>query len=59
MLGRKVELTRRTTDGLNGLTVGEKLSHVFYDGAYLGVSLLFVEPKKGKSNTESLFANKQ
>ena len=47
ILGRKVELTRRTADKLKGLTVGEKLSYVFYDGTYLGVSLLFVEPKKG------------
>ena len=47
ILGRKVELTRRTADKLKGLTIGEKLSYVFYDGTYLGVSLLFVEPKKG------------
>ena len=47
ILGRKVELTRRTADKLKGLTIGEKLSYVFYDGIYLGVSLLFVEPKKG------------
>ena len=47
ILGRKVELARRTADKLKGLTIGEKLSYVFYDGIYLGVSLLFVEPKKG------------
>ncbi len=47
ILGRKVDLTRRTADALKGLTVGEKLSYVFYDGTYLGASMLFVEPKKG------------
>ena len=47
ILGRKVELTRRTADALKGLAVGEKLSYVFYDGTYLGASMLFVKPKKG------------
>ncbi len=47
ILGRKVELARRASAALKGLTVGEKLSYVFYDGTYLGASMLFVEPKKG------------
>jgi len=46
IFGRKVELTRRIPDKMKGLTVGEKLSYVFYDGTYLGISMLFVEPKK-------------
>lgn len=47
ILGRKVELEPRTKDRLKGITVGEKLSYSFYDGIYQGMSLLFVEPKKG------------
>ncbi len=47
ILGRKVELARRASAALKGLTVGEKLSYAFYDGTYLGASMLFVEPKKG------------
>ncbi len=47
ILGRKVDLKRRASDALKGLTVGEKLSYVIYDGNYLGASMLFVEPKKG------------
>ena len=47
ILGRKVELVRRASAALKGLTVGEKLSYVFYDVTYLGASMLFVEPKKG------------
>ena len=47
ILGRKVELIRRTSNQLHGLNVGEKLSYEFYDGTYLGATMLFVEPKKG------------
>ncbi len=46
ILGRKVELEKRTADKLKGLSVGEKLSYVLYDGTYLNVQMLFVEPKK-------------
>lgn len=47
ILGRDVGLLRRAGDKLQGLNVGEKLSYVFYDGSYLGVPMLFAEPKKG------------
>jgi len=47
ILGRKVEVALRTKDRLKGVTVGEKLSYTFYDGIYQGMSLLFVESKKG------------
>ena len=47
ILGRRLEIEPRNKDRLKGITVGEKLSFNFYDGTYQGMSLLFVEPKKG------------
>ncbi len=47
ILGRRVDVALRTKDRLKGVTVGEKLSYTFYDGTYQGVSMLFVEPRKG------------
>ncbi|MGM9777710.1 MAG: hypothetical protein ACI3ZD_05185, partial [Prevotella sp.] len=47
ILGRHFEVKPRAKESLKGITVGEKLSYSFYDGTYQGMSLLFVEPKKG------------
>lgn len=46
ILGRNIGLVKRSKDKLQGLNVGERLSYVFYDGTYLGATMLFVEPKK-------------
>jgi hypothetical protein len=47
ILGRRFEVEPRAKESLKGITVGEKLSYRFYDDTYQGMSLLFVEPKKG------------
>ncbi len=46
-MGSKLEMTPRQNDSLKGVSVGEKISFLFYDGAYVGRNMLFVEPKKG------------
>ena len=45
ILGRKIEVTQK--ENLKGVSIGEKLSYVFYDGIYQNVNLLFLEPRKG------------
>ena len=47
VLGRRIQISTRPKEQLKGLTVGETLSYNYYDGVYQGVSLLFVEPRKG------------
>jgi hypothetical protein len=47
ILGRPVELKPRGKSELKGVTVGDLLSYLFYDGEYLGVPIIFIEPKKG------------
>ncbi|MGN0222833.1 MAG: hypothetical protein ACI4AM_02275, partial [Muribaculaceae bacterium] len=47
ILGRKIRIEARTKDMLKGVTLGEHLAYQFYDGAYQGVSMLFVQPKRG------------
>lgn len=47
ILGKKVEIQLRANERLKGISVGERLSYNFYDGTLQGMSLLFVEPKKG------------
>lgn len=47
ILGRTIELKPKGKSELNGVTIGDSLSYSFYDGVYLGVALIFIEPKKG------------
>lgn len=42
-----MEIQLRANERLKGISVGERLSYNFYDGTLQGMSLLFVEPKKG------------
>lgn len=46
ILGRSIGLQERTKGQLKGITIGDSLSYRFYDGEYLGVKILFLEPKK-------------
>ncbi len=50
ILGKPLELVKRTADRLRGINMGEKLSFDFYDGLFKGVEMLFVKPK-GKNPT--------
>lgn len=46
ILGRNITLRVRTKAKLKGINVGESLSYRFYDGEYLGVGIVFVQPKQ-------------
>lgn len=48
--GLIIPLMKRSSDKLEGINMGEKLSFDFYDGAFKGVDMLFVKPK-GKNPT--------
>lgn len=48
--GLAIPLVRRSSDTLEGINIGEKLSFDFYDGIFKGVDMLFVKPK-GKNPT--------
>lgn len=50
ILGRSIHLRHKSKEELKQLTVGTKLSYIFYDGEVLGVPLIFLEPK-GKNPT--------
>jgi hypothetical protein len=46
ILGRTLELNPKSKSQLKGITIGDSLSYHFYDGEYLGVPMVFIEPKK-------------
>ena len=50
ILGRPIKLQERSNAQVKGVTVGDKLAYSFYDGEFLGMPLLFAEPK-GKGAT--------
>lgn len=50
ILGKPVELVKRSSDMLKGINMGEKLMFDFYNGQFRGVEMLFVKPK-GKNPT--------
>jgi len=50
ILGRPLHLQERSKAQMKGITIGDSLAYKFYDGEYLGVPLLFAEPK-GKAAT--------
>jgi hypothetical protein len=43
--GVEIPLTGRSSDQLEGINIGEKLSFDFYDGTFKGVDILFIKPK--------------
>lgn len=45
ILGKRVELVKRSSDKLKGINMGEKLTFDFFDGLFRGEELLFVKPK--------------
>lgn len=45
ILGRTIRLQERSKAQMKGATVGDLIAYRFYDGVYLGVPLLFAEPK--------------
>ena len=45
ILGRTFRLQERSKAQMKGATVGDLIAYRFYDGVYLGVPLLFAEPK--------------
>ncbi len=47
ILGRKIALTPLPSGMLKGISVGDKLSYLFYEGMYREVKMLFLEPKSG------------
>lgn len=48
--GMEILLTGRSSDQMEGINMGEKLSFDFYDGTFKGVNMLFLRPK-GKNPT--------
>lgn len=55
ILGKQVGLKPRSKSELKGVTIGDSLSYLFYDGEYLGVPLLFIEPKKGTPSPRTCY----
>ena len=45
ILGRTIPLQERTKAQMKGATVGDLIAYSFFDGVYLGVPILFAEPK--------------
>ncbi|MBQ9436046.1 MAG: hypothetical protein IJU33_07975 [Bacteroidales bacterium] len=45
ILGRNIPLKERSKAQMKGAAIGDMLSYHFYDGMFLGISLLFAEPK--------------
>lgn len=47
ILHRKIRISPCGKERLKGVSVGEKLSYTFYEGVYEGISMLFLQPRKG------------
>ena len=45
ILGKTIHLQERSKAQMKGATVGDLIAYRFFDGVYLGVPLLFAEPK--------------
>ena len=45
ILGRTIHLQERSKAQMKGATVGDLIAYRFFDGVYLGVPMLFAEPK--------------
>lgn len=45
ILGKAIPLQERSKAQMKGVTIGDMLAYSFFDGMYLGVPMLFAEPK--------------
>lgn len=45
ILGKTIPLQERSKAQMKGVTIGDMLAYSFFDGMYLGVPMLFAEPK--------------
>ena len=54
ILGRTIPLQERSKAKMKGATVGDLIAYRFFDGVYLGVSMLFAEPKGEAASPQNL-----
>ena len=54
ILGRTIPLQERSKVQMKGATVGDLIAYRFFDGVYLGVSMLFAEPKGEAASPQNL-----
>ena len=54
ILGRTIPLQERSKAQMKGATVGDLIAYRFFDGVYLGVSMLFAEPKGEAASPQNL-----
>ena len=54
ILGRAVQLMERSKSQMKGATVGDLIAYRFFDGVYLGVPMLFAEPKGEMASPNNL-----
>ena len=54
ILGRPIQLKERSKAQMKGVTIGDSLTYKFYDGVFLGMPLLFAEPKGKAAAPRSL-----
>lgn len=47
ILGRTIELQQLTKKELKGITIGDSLAYLFYDGDYRGIRLIFLKSRNG------------
>ncbi len=45
ILGKRITLHQRDASNLKGMSVGDKLSYIFFNGSYMNVPMLFLKPK--------------
>lgn len=44
--GRTIELEQKEKSKLKGITIGDSIEYTFYEGAFHGMSMLFLKPRK-------------
>ena len=54
ILGRTIPLQERSKAQMKGATVGDLIAYRFFDGVYLGVPMLFAEPKGVAASPQNL-----
>ena len=54
ILGRTIPLQERSKAQMKGATVGDLIAYRFFDGVYLGVPMLFAEPKGAAASPQNL-----
>ena len=46
ILGRSIELELKEKSKLKGISIGDSIEYTFYEGAFRGMSMLFLKPRK-------------